>query len=43
MGLYNLKWALILEDKFSLSSNPKRFKARKRRKKMVLCKEKMRL
>jgi hypothetical protein len=33
MGLYNLKWALILEDKFSLSSNPKRFKARKRRKK----------
>jgi hypothetical protein len=42
MGLYNLKWALILEDKFPLSGNPKRFKARKR-KKMVLCKEKMRL
>jgi hypothetical protein len=32
MGLYNLKWALILEDKFPLSGNPKRFKARKKKK-----------
>jgi hypothetical protein len=32
MGLYNPKWALILEDKFSLSGNAKRSNPRKERK-----------
>jgi hypothetical protein len=32
MELYNPKWALILEDKFTLSGNAKRFKVRKGKK-----------
>jgi hypothetical protein len=32
MRLYNPKWTLILEDKFSLSSNTKHSKVRKEKK-----------
>jgi hypothetical protein len=41
MGLYNPKWTLILEDKFPLSGNAKRFKKIKEKK--ASCKDNKRL